>query len=112
MIDVYNSIMSGLNEALEDARAKEKKLKRRVVAIIPVKKYTADEIKKIRSTTGMSQKYFASYLGVSTKTVEAWEKGTNTPSGTASRILNMMEMNEKLTDEFPFVQFEKIKENV
>ena len=32
------------------------------------------------------------YMGVSAKTVEAWEAGTNRPSGTASRILSMMEM--------------------
>ena len=31
-------------------------------------------------------------MGVSAKTVEACEAGTNRPSGTASRILSMMEM--------------------
>ena len=56
----------------------------------------------------MSQKIFASYLGVSDKTVEAWESGTNHPSGAASRLLNMMEMNEKLVEEFPFVTAERI----
>ena len=38
----------------------------------------------------MSQKAFAGYLGVSPKTVEAWEAGTNQPSGAASRLLSMM----------------------
>ena len=47
---------------------------------------------------------FRSYLGVSVKTVEAWESGTNHPSGTASRILNMIEMNGNVIKEFPFVQ--------
>ena len=51
----------------------------------------------------MSQKAFAGYMGVSDKTVEAWEAGTNRPSGAASRILNMMEMDEHLTEQFPFV---------
>ena len=60
----------------------------------------------------MSQKIFASYLGVSEKTVEAWEAGINTPSGTASRILNMMEMNENLIYDFPFVKYEKTYESV
>ena len=43
-------------------------------------------------------------MGVSDKTVEAWEAGTNHPSGAASRLLNMMEMNHNLVDEFPFVK--------
>ena len=107
MSNVYDSIMSGLTEAVEDVNRRDKKLKRRVVSIIPVKEYSAMEIQKIRKDTGMSQKLFASYMGVSNKTVEAWEAGINHPSGAASRILSMMEMDEKLTEEFPFVQVVK-----
>ena len=51
----------------------------------------------------MSQKAFAGYLGVSPKTVEVWEAGTNHPSGAASRLLNMMELDENLISSFPFV---------
>lgn len=104
MASVYDSIMTGLTEALEDAGSKDKKLKRRVVSVIPVKVYNADEIQDIRRKTGLSQKLFASYMGVSLKTVEAWEAGTNHPSGTASRILSMMEMDADLISNFPFVQ--------
>ncbi|MCC8046217.1 MAG: helix-turn-helix domain-containing protein [Clostridiales bacterium] len=103
MSRAYESIMTGLNEVLEDTRGKEKKLPRRVVTVIPVKEYKAEEVKKIRNSTGMSQKTFASYLGISEKTVEAWEAGTNHPSGAASRLLSMMEMDKNLTDKFPFV---------
>ena len=92
MSDVYESIVAGLQEAIEDAKSKEKKLPRRVVTVVPVKEYNASEVKKIRNETGMSQKTFASYLGVSCKTVEAWESGINHPSGAASRLLHMMEM--------------------
>ena len=77
------SIVAGLQEAIEDAKSKEKKLPRRVVTVVPVKEYNASEVKKIRNETGMSQKTFASYLGVSCKTVEAWESGINHPSGAA-----------------------------
>lgn len=104
MASVYDSIMTGLTEALEDAGSKDKKLKRQVVSVIPVKVYNADEIQDIRRKTGLSQKLFASYMGVSLKTVEAWEAGTNHPSGTASRILSMMEMDADLINNFPFVQ--------
>lgn len=98
----YESIMAGLTEAVEDV--KEKKLPRRIVTVLPVKEYQAEEVKAIRRRTGLSQKLFAGYMGVSDKTVEAWESGKNHPSGAASRILNMMEMDEELVSNFPFVQ--------
>lgn len=104
MNSVYESIMLGLAEAVEDAKSSDKKLKRRVVSIIPVKEYGAEQVKQIRKSTGMSQKVFASYMGVSAKTVEAWEAGINRPSGAASRLLSMLEMNEHLVEEFPFVK--------
>lgn len=102
MSRAYESIMAGLTEAVEDV--KEKKLPRRIVTVLPVKEYQAEEVKAIRKRTGLSQKLFAGYMGVSDKTVEAWESGKNHPSGAASRILNMMEMDEELVSNFPFVQ--------
>lgn len=107
MKSVYESIMTGLNEAVEDAKGSKNTLKRRVVSVIPVKEYSAQEVQTIRKSTGFSQKLFASYMGVSDKTVEAWEAGTNRPSGAASRILSMMEMNSDLITEFPFVKLTK-----
>lgn len=106
MSNVYESIVAGLTEAIDDAQSIEKKLKRRIVSIVPVKEYNAAEVKKIRNSTGLSQKLFANYMGVSDKTVESWEAGTNHPSGAASRLLSMMEMDSELTKEFPFVKIE------
>ena len=103
----YDELISSIEEAIEDAQTDEKNLKRRVVTIIPVKEYRAEEIKRIRRGTGLSQKLFASYIGVSNKTVEAWERGINQPSGAASRMLHMMEMDSNLIEEFPFVQVAK-----
>ena len=105
MSDVYKSVMQGLGEAIDDSKGKGKPLPRRTVSIEPVKRYEADDIKAIRRSTGFSQKMFAGYLGVSVKTVEAWETGTNSPSGAASRLLSMMETDNDLTSRFPFVVF-------
>jgi len=104
MNNVYESIMTGLTEAVDDAKGQGQRLPRRKVTIVPVRQYTADEVKAIRNSTGMSQKLFAGYMGVSAKTVEAWEAGTNHPSGAASRLLSMMEMDSQLVTAFPFVQ--------
>ena len=46
MENVFESIIKGLTEAVDDAENREKTLKRRVVTIIPVKKYKAEEILK------------------------------------------------------------------
>lgn len=81
-------------------------LKKNTVVIVPVKEYTADEVKSIRKSTGMSQKLFAKYMGVSGKTVEAWEEGVNHPSGSSSRILSMIETDKGVVNEFPFVKIE------
>lgn len=104
---VYDSIMSGLSEALEDAVGTKPVLKRHCITVEPVRIYEADEVKNIRRSTGMSQKTFANYMGVSDKTVEAWESGTNHPSGAASRILTMMERDKDLIFKFPFVSMPK-----
>ena len=43
---VYESIMVGLNEALEDAQSEKPVLKRNKVTVEPVKVFEADEVKK------------------------------------------------------------------
>lgn len=106
MSEIFESIVTGLQEAINDNVLEQKSLKRRYVTILPVKEYSPQEVQKIRNQTGLSQKLFAGYMGVSVKTVEAWEAGTNRPSGAASRILSMMEMEENLIKQFPFIQVE------
>jgi putative transcriptional regulator len=96
--------MAGLQEAVEDAQSGKNKLNRRTVTVIPVKEYGANQVKQIRKSVNMSQRTFANYMGVSEKTVEAWEAGVNHPSGAASRILSMMELDNNLTEKYPFVQ--------
>lgn len=39
--------------------------------ILPVKKYSGDEVKQIRKKLGLTQKLFAGYMGVSPKAIEA-----------------------------------------
>ena len=44
--NVFDSILSGLNEALEDAKKETPSLKRHQVTVIPIKIYGANDIKK------------------------------------------------------------------
>lgn len=101
MSEFFDSLMTGLNEAVAIERGKLKGRKT-VYEIQPIKKYNNIEIKHIRVAVGMTQVLFAHYMGVSTKTVEAWEKGTNRPTGTACRLISMLE--NKTFETLPFVK--------
>ena len=83
---INKDIKKGLNEAIQYEKGKLK-AKSKVISIAPVSTFKATEIKKIRNSTGLSQALFARYMGVSKKTVEAWEAGRNHPDGAASRLL-------------------------
>lgn len=93
----YSEIMRGLGEALEHAQGK-RKLRSNMLTIEPVKEYSATEIKRIRQTLGMAQSAFACSIGVSKKTVEAWESGRNMPAGPARRILGMIQKDPQVLD--------------
>ncbi len=85
-MSLFDDIKTGLNEAIEYEKGK-KKAKVTVLSIAPLEKFEPTEIKTIRNRTGLTQKLFAQYMGVSVKTVEAWESGRNHPDGTACRML-------------------------
>ena len=95
MSTVYESLMESLAEEVEDIKKYGKSQGRRtVLEVKPVREYSAREIKAIRALTGTSQAVFAKCFGVSKKTVEAWEEGINTPSGPASRILELVSQGD------------------
>lgn len=83
---VFEDIKLGLEQAIEYEKG-TLKAKRTTLSIMPLDVFTAAEIKKIRNDTGLSQALFAKYMGVSVKTVEAWEAGRNQPEGAARRLL-------------------------
>ncbi len=100
MSEFFDELMTGLNEAVAIEKGSLKGRKT-VYEIQPVKKYDKVQIKQIRTSVGMTQVLFANYMGVSTKTVEAWEKGINRPTGTACRLISLLE-NKTFTT-LPFV---------
>ena len=87
-MSVFDEIKTGLNEAIEYEKG-NLKARSRTLSILPIEEFSAKEIKEIRRNTGLTQVLFAKYLGVSLKTVEAWEAGRNQPSGSASRLLSI-----------------------
>ncbi|GLR63536.1 helix-turn-helix domain-containing protein [Marinospirillum insulare] len=56
----------------------------------PVEKYTASQIKSIRTHIKVSQGVFAAYLNTSISTVQKWEQGTKKPNGPSLKLLNLV----------------------
>ena len=90
MKSLIDDLCTGLLQAIDHEQVIGK-AKTRTLMIAPVKKYSNDEIKAIRNKAGMTQAVFANYMGVSRKTVEAWELGRTHPTGSAYRLLNILE---------------------
>ena len=87
-MSVFSDIKTGLTQAIDYERG-VLDAKTVTLSIMPVCRFTPDEIRSIRKKTGMTQVLFAKYIGVSVKTVEAWESGRNHPDGAACRLLAM-----------------------
>jgi putative transcriptional regulator len=81
--------MQGLTEAVDYQQGKIHARKTKLT-IKPVDTFKTDEIKLIRQRTGLSQVMFAGSMGVSPKTVEAWENGRNKPEGASRRLLELV----------------------
>jgi putative transcriptional regulator len=93
-----NSLFEDLREGLQEAIDFEKgtgKAKTTIFMISPVTEYTNEQIKSIRKKAGMTQAVFANYMGVSKKTVEAWELGRTHPTGPAYRLLNILDQGKE-----------------
>lgn len=90
-VDFFSGIMAGLGEALafEKGTAKE--------ATIARKRRLPDiKVAEIRKDLQMTQKTFASVLGVSPRTVEAWEAGRSNPSPTARNLIYLISQDHTL----------------
>lgn len=65
---------------------------------LPVPAYTAEGVARVRRELNLSQRGLAVALGVSPRTVEAWEAGINEPSGIARRLLYLFECDHSLVN--------------
>jgi putative transcriptional regulator len=104
MSSIFESIKRGLNEAIEYEKGNLPDVKVDKITVAPLNEYSGAKIKEIRKHNNMTQRIFAQALGVSPKTVEAWEAGKNIPSGCASRMLELMERDNSLLEKYAIVE--------
>ena len=99
MSSLFDDLKQGLEEAIDYEKGQgEAKVKTYMIS--PVKEYSDKEIRNIRMKAGMTQSVFASYMGVSKKTVEAWECGRTHPTGPAFRLLGILAAEDLGKTEF------------
>ena len=66
---------------------------------LPVPEYSASDITRVRKQLALSQRGLAAALGVSPRTVEAWETGRNVPSGSARHLIYLFERDNSLVNQ-------------
>jgi putative transcriptional regulator len=94
--------------ALEQAVNYEKGIstegvKSKKITIAPLPHYKAQKIKEIRNQLGLTQSTFAYIMGVSKKTIEAWESGRNEPTGPAQRMLMLFEKDDNFLEKYGLI---------
>ena len=95
----YESLMAGLEDAVAYIEG-DKSRGREVVREIPdsLPEYRAADVVRTRKALNLSQRRLAYALGVSPRTVEAWESGKNEPSGAARHLLCLFETDHSLVE--------------
>ena len=103
-INIFESIINGLQEAVnyEDGKLTARTMQ---ISVAPLPEITAEEIKDVRKQFRMTQSVFAAVLGVSVKTVEAWESETNHPSGSAKRIISIIQTDPDFIEKYHLLNY-------
>lgn len=96
----YDEIKRGLMEAIAYERGElTEGVTAHRMAVASIKDFSPQEIKQIRLSANMTQSIFAACIGVSKKSVEAWEGGRSKPDGAARRTLGLLQLNPRFADE-------------
>ena len=93
-IDAFSGIMAGLEEAMAYEKGQAK------AATLARKSSLPDvDARLVRKSMQMTQKEFARILGVSVRTVEAWETGRSVPTPTARKLMFLISRNPGLVEQ-------------
>ncbi len=104
-MSLFEDIKAGLNEAIsyEQGNLENAKVEKVSRIVAPLAEFTPSQIKEIRNNSKMTQEIFAKCIGVSKKSVEAWEGGRTKPDGAARRLLGLLRDNPYFANEIGIV---------
>lgn len=92
--ELFMLLEESMKSCIDGLKTGNIRRQKRHLDIEPVKHYSPAEIKQVRVNANMTQSVFANLMGVTKKTIEAWERGTNKPSGPARRLFALIENKE------------------
>lgn len=92
-VDFFDGIMAGLQEALAYERGEAT-----AATFARKRSLPTTDSRTLRAALGMTQRTFAELLGVSCRTVEAWESGKSTPTPTAKKLMKLIEEDNSLAE--------------
>ena len=91
-----NEAMASVHEAIADLHGiglVDKATMRRfdTMCLVNVPEYSPDEIRALRERLNISQSILASVINASANSIQKWERGVKRPSGTAMKLLNLLD---------------------
>lgn len=89
--DFFSELMGGLEEALAYEKGTA-----RAETIVRKRSLPDVNVSEVRKSLSLTQKAFAAVLGVSSRTVEAWECGKTTPTPTAKKLIYLISQDHSL----------------
>lgn len=89
--EFFESIKTSLNQAIDYEKGNKSAARSTTIIVSDIPEYKGSQVKSIRENLGLTQRTFAYVVGVSQKTVEAWEANRNIPQGPAQRFLALMD---------------------
>ncbi len=96
---LFDQLMSSLEDAAAYSQGDKSRCREVVVEVPdPVPAYKAADVVRTRKELNLTQRRLARALGVSPRTVEAWEAGRNEPSGAARHLLYLFDNDHSLVD--------------
>jgi len=106
-MNIFDEALKSLQEAIEYEQGhsnKGRSVVRELKPVTPLKDYTGDDVRRIRSTFNYTQPYLASLLGVSLKCVQSWEYNKSKPNGSARRLISIIEKGEHFLEEAEIIR--------
>ena len=89
--DLFSGMMEGLKEALAYEKGTAQ-----TASLVRKRSLPKVDAAEVRKELGLSQKAFAAILGVSPRTVEAWETNRSNPTPTARNLMFLIKNDPSL----------------
>ncbi len=98
-----NSLLEHLTtlekEVIKMKNGEKTNLKKMTISVVEPPEYNQDKIITLRKKLSLTQKTFALILGVSSRTVESWERGATKPKANSERLMSFFDNDPSLVDQ-------------